>query len=147
MKKQETFYPKEKGIVSNWVLIDAEDKILGRVASEAAKRLIGKCNSEYTPGVDTGDFVVIINAEKVRVTGNKETQKKYYRHTGYTGHLKVKTFKELKLKKPEDILRKAIKGMLPHNKYGSKLATKMKLYVGPNHPHEAQNPKTMEIRQ
>ena len=140
MKKQKTFYPKPSDTDQSWHLIDADSQIVGRIASEVASIVNGKRNKLSTPGFCAGQFVVIINANKVILTGKKEEQKKYYRHSGYIGGLKVKTYKELMKTKPEDILIKAITGMLPHNKYGKSLASHIKVYTGDKHPHEAQNP-------
>ena len=140
MKKQTTFYPKSDQIKEDWFLLDASEQILGRLASNAAKIVQGKNSRYFTPGCDMKNIVVIINADKIAVSGKKKDQKKYYRHTGYTGHLKTTTFKQLQSKRPEDIIHFAVKGMLPHNKYGSILKTKVKVYCGGTHPHQAQNP-------
>lgn len=140
MKKQNSIYPKIKELPSNWYLIDATDKVLGRLATEASSLLLGKNSSIFTPGCDINNFLVIINADKVKVTGKKSLQKKYHRHTGYTGNLKTIVYKDLFIKSPEEVIYKAIKGMIPHNKYGSSLMTKVKIYKSDTHPHQAQNP-------
>ena len=126
-------------------MIDAKDKILGRLASQVAYRIRGKHNPLFTPHVDTGDWVVVINADKIRMTGNKLDQKKYYRHSGYIGSLKTTTLKELLEKKPEDVLKKAVTGMLPKNRLGRKLGKKLFIYAGDQHPHAAQQPVNVEI--
>ncbi len=136
-----TYVPKEGEIVKNWHIIDAEDKVLGRVAVEAAKLLRGKHKPQYTPYLDCGDHVIIINAEKAKVTGKKLTDKIYYRHSGYPGGLKETTYEEMVKKHPTRAMMLAVKGMLPHNKLGRKLATNIRVYAGSDHPHEAQNPQ------
>lgn len=146
-RQQKSFYPKANSIEKKWFLIDAEDQILGRLATQVARVVRGKNKPEYTPAADTGDYVVIINADKVRLTGNKEQKKIYYRHTGYTGGIKQRTFEEMKTKRPTNILTLAIKGMLPHNTLGRKLLTKVKIYAGSEHPHEAQNLVEMKSNQ
>ncbi|MDR3037595.1 MAG: 50S ribosomal protein L13, partial [Coriobacteriales bacterium] len=128
-----------------WVLIDATDLVLGRVASEAAQILKGKRKPQYTPHVDTGDFVVIVNAEKIKVTGAKATAKVYYRHSGYPGGLKEETFAQAMAKHPERIIEHAVKGMLPKNTLGRAMGKKLKVYVGPDHPHKAQNPREIRL--
>jgi large subunit ribosomal protein L13 len=135
-----TYIPKPEEIERKWYLIDAENKVLGRLAADIASRLRGKYNPRFVPYADTGDFVVVINADKVLLTGKKTEQKVYYRHTGYIGGLKVTTAKKLKEKKPEELLRLAVKGMLPKNSLGRKLNKKLKIYAGPDHPHQAQQP-------
>jgi large subunit ribosomal protein L13 len=135
-----SYIPKKKEIKRNWCLFDAEGKILGRLASEVAQRLRGKNNPGFVPYEDTGDFVVVVNIEKVVLTGKKMDQKVYYRHSGFIGGLKSITAKKLKEKKPEELLRQAVKGMLPKNSLGRKLNKKLKVYVGVAHPHEAQQP-------
>eukprot|EP01047_Picozoa_sp_COSAG01_P000063 COSAG01_NODE_1_length_100484_cov_170.446142_63_plen_159_part_00 len=146
VKKQKSYYPKKEDISQKWYVIDAKDCIVGRLATEAASLLNGKKNKLSTPGLNTANFVVIINASKVRLSGNKANEKKYYRHSGYTGGLKVTSFKDLLQKKPEEVLRKAILGMLPHNSYGSDIATHVKIYADDTHPHQAQNPKEMLVK-
>jgi large subunit ribosomal protein L13 len=127
------------------VVIDANGAILGRLASNVASRLRGKNNPLFTPHVDTGESVIVINAEKISLTGRKLEQKKYYRHSGYTGGLKEITAKKLLEKKPEDIIRFAVKGMLPKNKLGTQLYKKLKVYTGDKHPHEAQSPEVIKL--
>lgn len=129
----------------NWVLVDANGQTLGRLATQLANALRGKNKPEYTPHVDTGDFVVVINAEKISVTGNKRADKRYYRHSGYPGGLRSRTLGEMLERQPEEVIRKAVKGMMPRNRLARKQLTKLKVYAGPDHPHAAQQPKTMEI--
>ncbi len=143
MAQQKTYYPKEKDLTRNWVLVDANDQNLGRLASRIAQILLGKHKPDFTPGVDNGDFVVVINAEKVRVTGNKLDAKMYYRHSGYPGGLKTIALRDQLKKHPERVLRSAVWGMLPKNRHGRKLMRKLKIYAGPHHPHEAQNPEPL----
>ncbi len=128
-----------------WILVDAEGQVLGRLASQIAVRLRGKHLPNFTPHVDTGDFVVVINAEKVRLTGRKWDQKMYYRHSGYMGGLKATTAKKLNQEHPERLIQYAVKGMLPKNRLGRKLMKKLKVYKGPDHPHEAQQPEKVEL--
>jgi large subunit ribosomal protein L13 len=130
----------------DWLLVDASGQTLGRLATQIAEALRGKRKPQYTPHIDTGDFVVVINAEKIRVTGNKLADKKYYRHSGYPGGLKVRTLGEQLERRPEEVIRKAVKGMLPRNRLGRKQLTKLKVYAGPDHPHAAQKPQPMEIQ-
>lgn len=136
-----TFVPKKKEIEKKWWLINAEGKILGRLATEIAILLRGKRKPQYIDFMDSGDFVIVINAEKIKVTGKKTEQKKYYSHSGYPGGLKEKTLKELLEKKPEDVIRKAVWGMIPKNKLGRAVYKKLKVYRGPDHPHQAQQPQ------
>jgi len=140
-----TFVAKEQDITRQWYLVDATDKVLGRLATNVAIRLRGKHKPIFAPHVDTGDFVVVVNADKVRLTGRKWDKKIYYRHTGYTGGLKQISAKKLREKRPEDILRFAVKGMLPKNSLGRRQLKKLKIYAGADHPHQAQEPKTLEI--
>lgn len=140
-----TYYAKPGDVEREWVLIDAEDQILGRVAAQAAKILRGKHKPQYTPHIDTGDFVVIINADKIRVTGKKFTDKEYYRHSGFPGGLKCETFAEAMAKHPERVIEHAVKGMLPKNTLGRAQGMKLKVYAGPDHPHAAQNPRKIEV--
>ncbi len=135
-----SYIPKKDEINRNWCLIDAEGKILGRLASDVAQRLRGKNNPGFVPYADTGDFVVVVNVEKVVLTGKKMDQKVYYHHSGFIGGLKSITARKLKEKRPEELLRQAVKGMLPKNSLGRKLNKKLKVYVGAAHPHEAQQP-------
>jgi large subunit ribosomal protein L13 len=136
-----TFTPKKDEIEKKWWVINAEGKTLGRLATEVAVLLRGKRKPEFAHFVDCGDFVVVINAEKVNVTGKKLEQKKYYSHSGYSGGLKVKTLKELLEKRPEDVVRKAVWGMIPKGKLGRAVYKKLKVYKGSHHPHEAQKPQ------
>jgi len=140
-----TFMAKEKDVQKKWYVVDATNKVLGRLASQIAIKLRGKDKPIFTPHVDTGDFVIVVNAEKVRLTGKKWENKYYYRHSGYMGGLKQMTAKELLEKKPEELIRHAVKGMLPKNRLGRRLLKKLKIYAGPNHPHEAQKPEKWEI--
>ena len=140
-----TYHAKPGEVAREWVLIDAEDQVLGRVASLAANILRGKTKPQYTPHVDVGDFVVIVNADKIRVTGNKETGKEYFHHTGHPGGLKSETFAEAMLKHPERVIQHAVKGMLPKTTLGRAQGKKLKVYVGPDHPHAAQNPRKIEM--
>ena len=125
----------------NWLLVDAEGQTLGRLATQIADRLRGKGKPQFTPHVDTGDFVVVVNAEKIAVTGNKLEQKLYYRHSGYPGGLRERPLREQLERRPTEVLRKAVKGMLPRNRLGRQQLTKLKIYAGPEHPHQAQSPK------
>jgi large subunit ribosomal protein L13 len=136
---------KKEDVQQSWYLVDAENKVLGRLASELAKILRGKNKPEFTPHVDTGDYIVVINAEKVNLTGNKLKDKVYYHHSGYPGGIKSITAEDLKAKRPEDIIRLAVKGMLPKNRLGRKVFKKLKVYAGAEHPHQAQQPKLIEI--
>ena len=140
-----TIYIKEKECVRNWYLIDAADKPLGRVAVKAASLLRGKDNVTYTPNQEMGDFVVIINAEKVAVTGMKARDKMYYHHSGYVGGMKARNFEKTIERHPDEPLMSAIKGMLPKGPLGRKMLTNVKVYAGPEHPHAAQNPQSLEI--
>jgi large subunit ribosomal protein L13 len=129
----------------NWLLVDAEGKTLGRLATQIADALRGKRKPQYTPHIDTGDFVIVVNAEKVHVTGNKRAAKLYYRHSGYPGGLRSRTFEEMQAKRPEEIIRLAVRGMMPRNRLARKQLTKLKIYAGPDHPHAAQKPQPMEL--
>jgi large subunit ribosomal protein L13 len=131
----------------NWLLVDADGQTLGRLATQIADTLRGKRKPTYTPHVDTGDFVVVVNAEKISVTGKKRTDKRYYRHSGYPGGLKSRSLNEMLERRPEEVLRLAVKGMLPRNRLARKQLTKLKIYAGPDHPHAAQQPQPMEIEQ
>jgi large subunit ribosomal protein L13 len=137
-----SYVPKAGEITHDWVVMDAADQVLGRLASEAARILRGKHKPEYTPYLDTGDFVVIVNAERVKLTGGKLDEKMYYRHSGRPGNLKVETARERLEKYPERVIQAAVWGMLPKNRLGRKLLRKLKVYSGPEHPHQAQQPKT-----
>lgn len=140
-----TFSAKASEVSQDWFLVDASDKTLGRLASEIAHRLRGKHKAEYTPHVDTGDYIVVINAEKVRVTGAKATDKMYHRHTGYPGGLKSISFEKLIDKAPERVIQGAVKGMLPRNPLGRAMFKKLKVYAGNEHPHTAQQPQELNI--
>ena len=140
-----TFSAKAEEINREWFLIDAEGKTLGRMASEIALRLRGKHKPEFTPHVDTGDYIIVVNAEKLHVTGNKMNDKMYHHHTGYVGNLKSIALKDLLAKHPERVIEKAVKGMLPKNSLGRQMYRKLKVYSGSEHPHAAQEPKALEI--
>ena len=135
---------KQSDIEQSWILVDAKDKTLGRLASALASRLRGKHRPEYTPNADLGDYIVVINAGKINVTGNKLNQKKYFKHSGYPGGIKSKSLDEVIENSPEDAIRMAVKGMLPKNKLGKKMLTKLKIYKDNDHPHQAQNPSTLD---
>jgi large subunit ribosomal protein L13 len=141
-----TYNAKPGEIDRLWYVVDAEGKTLGRLATQIADTLRGKGKPEYTPHVDTGDFVVVVNAEKVAVTGNKLDDKIYYRHSGYPGGLRERTLREELARRPTEVLRKAVKGMLPRNRLARAQITKLKIYAGPEHPHEAQAPKQLEVK-
>ena len=130
----------------SWLLVDASGQTLGRLATQIADALRGKRKPEYTPHVDTGDFVIVVNAEKITVTGSKRKQKRYYRHSGYPGGLKSRTLEEMLARRPEEVIRHAVKGMLPRNRLARRQITKLKVYAGPEHPHAAQKPQTWEIQ-
>jgi large subunit ribosomal protein L13 len=139
-----TYSAKAGEITREWYLVDAEGQTLGRLATQIADRLRGKGKPQYTPHVDTGDFVIVVNAEKIAVTGKKLEDKVYYRHSGYPGGLKTRTLREQLDRRPTEVLRKAVKGMLPRNKLARQQITKLKIYAGPEHPHEPQSPKPFE---
>ena len=143
--KKYTYSAKKSDNEGKWSVVDASGAVLGRLATTLASRLQGKHNPMYTPHVDTGDWIVVINADKVVLTGKKLDQKNYYRHSGYIGSLKSKTARELRDKRPEDMVRFAVKGMLPKNKLGRKQFKKLKVYAGGQHPHQAQNPEVLEL--
>ena len=136
---------RQQDVTHGWYVVDATDQTLGRLATEIAHRLRGKHKAEYTPHVDTGDYVIVVNAEKVFVSGNKETKKIYYRHSGYPGGIKSTSLKRLREAKPEELLEKAVRGMLPRNPLGRAVFRKLKVYSGDTHPHGAQQPKTMVL--
>ena len=136
---------KNTDLDKNWLLLDEKDETLGRLSSKIASILMGKNKAQYTPHNDLGDYVVVVNAEKIKVTGNKNTQKRYYRHTGYPGGLKSSTFSEMIEKDPENTILKAVKGMLPKNKLSNSMISKLKIYAGDNHPHAGQNPIKIEL--
>lgn len=141
-----TYMPSAKDIDKKWYLVDARGKVLGRLATQIAKILLGKHKSVYTPSCDTGDFVIVVNAREIRVTGKKLEQKLYRWHTGYPGGFREESLQSLLARKPEEVLRRAVWGMLPHHRLGKKLLRKLKVYSGASHPHAAQNPIPLEIR-
>ncbi len=140
-----TFVAKEQEIEKKWYLVDAERRVLGRLATQIAIRLRGKHKPIFTPHADTGDFIVVINADKITLTGSKLDQKYYYRHSGYMGGLKQISARRLLEKKPDEVLRSAVRRMLPRNSLGRRQLKKLKIYAGPDHPHQAQNPEKLEI--
>jgi large subunit ribosomal protein L13 len=140
---QKSYYPKPGEVERRWVLVDAQDQRLGRLATRIARMLMGKDKPSFTPGVETGDFVVVVNAEKVTVTGKRMDEKVYYRHSGYPGGLKRITLRDQLARFPERVLQSAVWGMLPHNRYGRKLLKRLKVYAGAEHPHEAQKPERL----
>jgi large subunit ribosomal protein L13 len=141
---QKTYVPKSGDITHEWKLVDANGQNLGRLATRIATILMGKDKPTFTPGVDTGDYVIVVNAERITVTGSKLDDKYYYRHSGYPGGLKKINLRDQLAKYPDRVIRQAVWGMLPHNRYGRKLVKKLKIYAGPDHPHNAQHPKTVE---
>jgi large subunit ribosomal protein L13 len=141
-----TFSAKSHEVKRDWFVVDADNKVLGRLASEIARRLRGKHKPEYTPHVDTGDYIVVVNAGKLRVTGNKEADKKYYRHTGYPGGIYETTFGKMQERFPGRALEKAVKGMLPKGPLGYAMIKKMKIYPGAEHPHAAQQPQPLDVQ-
>ncbi|NMB25516.1 MAG: 50S ribosomal protein L13 [Firmicutes bacterium] len=147
MEKGKTYMARPADIDRKWYVIDAEDKVLGRLAGEIATILRGKHKPQFTPHMDTGDFVIVVNAEKVKLTGKKREQKTYYWHTGYPGGIRSRTAGELLARKPEEVIRKAVWGMLPKNKLSRQQLTKLKVYAGPDHPHAAQMPQPLEVRE
>jgi large subunit ribosomal protein L13 len=140
-----TFSAKTHEVKRDWFVVDADNKVLGRLASEIARRLRGKHKPEFTPHVDTGDYIVVVNASKMVVTGNKELDKKYYRHSGYPGGIYETTFGKMQARFPGRALEKAVKGMLPKGPLGYAMIKKMKIYAGADHPHEAQQPKPLDV--
>ena len=140
-----TYSAKPGEIAREWYVVDADGKTLGRLATQIADTLRGKNKPAYTPHIDTGDFVIVVNAEKIAVTGQKLDQKLYYRHSGYPGGLRTRTLREQLERRPTEVLRKAVKGMLPRNRLARQQITKLKIYAGPEHPHAAQKPTPMEI--
>jgi len=140
-----TFSAKEHDIDRNWYLVDAQNKTLGRLSTEIAKRLCGKHKPIYTPHVDTGDYIVVVNASKIRVTGKKLTDKVYYRHTGYIGNLKSENLETMLEKYPERVLMKSVRGMLPKNKLGRAMIKKLRVFAGPEHTHIAQQPESLRL--
>src|SRR6186713_3308523 len=142
---QKTYSAKPGEVARDWYVVDAEGQTLGRLATRIADTLRGKLKPQYTPHTDTGDFVIVVNAEKIAVTGQKLDQKLYHRHSGYPGGLRTRTLREQLERRPTEVLRKAVKGMLPRNRLARQQITKLKIYAGPAHPHEAQAPKTLEV--
>lgn len=140
-----TFNANAQSVERDWCVVDATDKTLGRLASEVATRLRGKHKPEFTPHVDTGDHIIVVNAEKIKVTGNKLTDKMYHRHTGYIGNLKSISLGDQLEKHPERVIQSAVKGMLPRNPLGRAMFKKLHVYAGPEHPHQAQQPKELEL--
>ena len=141
-----TWNAKPGAVERRWYVVDADGQTLGRLATQIAETLRGKRKPEYTPHVDTGDFVVVVNAEKIAVTGNKLDQKQYHRHSGYPGGLRSRTLREQLDRRPTEVIRKAVKGMLPRNRLGRAQLGKLKVYAGPEHPHAAQSPQPFEVR-
>lgn len=141
---QKTYIPKAEDVARDWYIIDADGQNLGRLASKIATVILGKHKPNYTPGVNTGDYVIVINAERITVTGSKLDDKYYYRHSGYPGGFKQISLRDQLAKHPRRVVESAVKGMLPHNRFGRKLIKKLKVYAGQNHPHEAQQPKPLE---
>ncbi len=142
---EKTYVPKAAEISQEWILVDANDQNLGRLATQIASILLGKHKPNFTPGMETGDFVVVVNCERVRVTGNKMEEKFYYRYSGYPSGLKEISLRDQLRRFPERVIRSAVWGMLPHNKYGRKIIKNLKVYAGPDHPHEAQQPKPLVL--
>jgi len=142
---QKTYYPKPGDVTKEWYVVDAADQNLGRLATKVARILLGKDKPQFTPGVDVGDYVVVVNAKKITVTGKKLDDKFYYRHSGYPGGLKKISLRNQLAKFPDRVITAAVWGMLPHNRMGRKIIKKLKVYAGPDHPHKAQNPKTLKL--
>ncbi|MFZ0626759.1 MAG: 50S ribosomal protein L13 [Acidimicrobiia bacterium] len=145
MTNNKTYSPKPGDIERSWLVVDATDLPLGRLASEVATILRGKHKPTFAPHVDGGDFVIVVNAEKVAVTSDKSQSKIYYRHSGFPGGIKAETFESLRQRRPEAVVERAVRGMLPKNKLGRKMATKLKVYAGPDHPHAAQKPEPLVL--
>jgi large subunit ribosomal protein L13 len=143
VKVQKTYIPKADDLSSEWVLVDANDQYLGRLATQIASLLLGKHKPGFTPGVEMGDFVVVVNAERIRVTGNKMDDKVYKHHSGYPGGIKSITLRQQLEKHPDRVIKSAVWGMIPHNKFGRSVIKRLKIYAGPEHPHGAQNPKPL----
>jgi len=141
---QNTYYPKADEIQRDWVVVDANDQTLGRLATQISTVMLGKHKPGFTPGVEMGDYVIVVNASHIRVTGNKLDDKMYHRHTGYPGGLKSVNLRDLLAKNPERVIEKAVWGMLPHNRMGRSLMKKLRVYAGPDHPHAAQEPRPIE---
>jgi large subunit ribosomal protein L13 len=142
-----TYSAKPGEVTRDWYVVDAEGQTLGRLATQIADTLRGKRKPQFTPHVDTGDFVIVVNADKIAVTGNKLDQKMYHRHSGYPGGLKSRTLREQLDRRPTEVIRKAVRGMLPKNKLARRQIVKLKVYAGPQHPHESQNPKPLNLEQ
>jgi large subunit ribosomal protein L13 len=142
---QRTYQANAQDRERDWYLVDADGKTLGRLATQIASVLRGKTKPTYTSHVDVGDFVIVVNAEKIRVTGNKREKKRYWRHSGYPGGIRSQTLGDLLERRPEEVIRRAVKGMLPRNRLARQQITKLKVYAGPDHPHQAQKPKKLEI--
>ena len=146
MKQEKmTRFIRTEDVDKKWYVIDAEDKVLGRLAAKAARIIRGKEKPLFTPNMDTGDFVIVINADKVKMTGKRELQKTYFSHSGYPGGVRIRTFQEMKEKNPAFIIENAVKGMLPKNRLGKKIIKHLKVYAGTEHPHKAQKPETISI--
>ncbi|MFH1090802.1 MAG: 50S ribosomal protein L13 [Pseudomonadota bacterium] len=145
MSRYRTFMARELDVDRKWYLVDADNKVLGRLASEVARRLRGKHKAVFTPHADTGDFLIVVNAEKVRLTGRKLDKKFYYHFSGYIGGMKETSARKQLARKPEEVIRLAVRGMLPKNSLGRRQLKKLKIYAGPQHPHEAQQPEPLEI--
>ena len=141
---QNTYYPKADEIQRDWVVVDANDQTLGRLATQISTVMLGKHKPGFTPGVEMGDYVIVVNASHIKVTGNKLDDKMYHRHTGYPGGLKSVNLRDLLAKNPERVIEKAVWGMLPHNRMGRSLMKKLRVYAGPDHPHAAQEPRPIE---
>lgn len=141
-----TYVPRQGEVKQSWYVVDATDVVLGRLSTLVARLLRGKHKPQFTPGMDVGDFVVVVNAARVKLTGNKWEDKRYYRHTGDPGHLKEATARQLRDKSPERLVRYAVWGMLPKNRLGRRLLGKLKVYAGPEHPHQAQQPQPIKVR-
>ena len=144
--RMKTFVAKPSDRQRDWYVVDASGKTLGRLATQIADVLRGKRKPTYTPHIDTGDFVIVVNAEKIAVTGNKRADKLYHRHSGYPGGLRTRTFEQMITRRPEEVIRIAVKGMMPRNRLARKQLTKLKVYAGPQHPHIAQRPAELELR-
>lgn len=142
---QKTYFPKGNELSRDWVLVDANDQNLGRLATMITHIMLGKTKPTFTPGVEMGDYVIVINAQRVRVTGNKMDDKFYYHHTGYPGGIKSISLRQQLAKHPDRVIRRAVWGMLPHNKLGRSLIKSLKIYAGPEHPHQAQNPRPVDL--
>jgi large subunit ribosomal protein L13 len=140
-----TYSAKPGEITRDWYVVDAEGQTLGRLATQIADTLRGKRKPQFTPHVDTGDFVIVVNAEKIQVTGNKLDQKRYYRHSGYPGGIRSRSLREQLERRPAEVIRTAVRGMLPKNRLARQQLTKLKVYAGPEHPHESQNPQPLEL--